>query len=412
MTDGLDGSEVRYGPLRRVRIETTMHRGQPFFVLVDPLQLHPEGGMVVSIAARGVLLALDEARTVAELQRLAAEYDGYALDPAVVLELVRTMEDLYLLEGAKAAGVLDAKRAAFRALPERRPSSAGRAYPDDPEELDALLREYVDEAAAQFGKIAPVTARGVVSPHIDYGRGGPVYAQAWLAAAESLREAELVVVFGTDHAGGPLFTLTRQHYATPFGRLETDRAVVDALAEVIGESAYAAELHHINEHSLELVLVWLHWLRRESPPRVVPILTGSLDPFMVNGQQPHDDATIEGVVRVLREVAAGQKTVFIASGDLAHLGPVFNTDGLDAESRQALAVTDQAFMAQIAAGDAQGMFEFVKAEADARQVCGTAPFYYLLRALGETEGTVLAYAQCPADEVGESWVSIAGAVLG
>ena len=35
------------------------------------------------------------------------------------------------------------------------------------------------------------TIRGLVSPHIDYQRGGLVYAQVWRAAAQAAREAEL-----------------------------------------------------------------------------------------------------------------------------------------------------------------------------------------------------------------------------
>jgi len=61
----------------------------------------------------------------------------------------------------------------------------------------------------------------LVSPHIDYARGGPVYAHVWK------------------------LTLTRQHYATPFGVLPTAREVVETLAGAMGaETAFAGELYH------------------------------------------------------------------------------------------------------------------------------------------------------------------------
>ena len=71
---------------------------------------------------------------------------------------------------------------------------------------------------------------------------------------------------GTDHSGNDRFSLTRQHYATPLGVMPTDLAPVDRLATVIGEKwAFAGELRHRQEHSLELPLVWLQFLRGGEP---------------------------------------------------------------------------------------------------------------------------------------------------
>ncbi len=134
---------------------------------------------------------------------------------------------------------------------------------------------------------------GLLSPHIDYGRGGEVYAQIWKRAALAAREAELVILLGTDHYGSDLFSLTRQNYATPYGVLPTDTEIVDRLAAAIGEdAAYAGELRHRGEHSLELVAVWLHHMRAGKPVPLVPILTGSFHPFMEDGIEPQDDETI------------------------------------------------------------------------------------------------------------------------
>ena len=52
-------------------------------------------------------------------------------------------------------------------------------------------------AAAEPGPI-----RGVVSPHIDYARGGPVYKAVWSAAEQAVQDADLAIIFGTDHSGG------------------------------------------------------------------------------------------------------------------------------------------------------------------------------------------------------------------
>jgi len=76
---------------------------------------------------------------------------------------------------------------------------------------------------------------GVISPHIDYQRGGPVYAAVWQRAAGAIRGAELVIVFGTDHSGGPgkltrALRITRKQNALPATRKNglwvEDRGVV------------------------------------------------------------------------------------------------------------------------------------------------------------------------------------------
>ena len=43
--------------------------------------------------------------------------------------------------------------------------------------------------------------RGLICPHIDYGRGGPVYAEAWKRAADAVQEADLVVMLGPTTLG-------------------------------------------------------------------------------------------------------------------------------------------------------------------------------------------------------------------
>src|SRR5207248_3055928 len=75
-------------------------------------------------------------------------------------------------------------------------------------------------------------------------------------------------------------TLTRQRYDTPFGPLDTDHAVVDALAGALGEeSAFSEELHHRREHSIELAAVWAASLLGQTRPALVPILCGSFFPY-------------------------------------------------------------------------------------------------------------------------------------
>ena len=153
-----------------------------------------------------------------------------------------------------------------------------------------------------------------MSPHIDYARGGPVYARVWKRAAEMVKAADLAVVLGTDHFGedGQL-TLTRQHYATPFGTLPTAREVVDALAEAMGvETAFAGELRHRSEHSIELAAIWLHYIREGQPCELVPILCGSFGRFIQGEADPEGDPAINALLGAFKEAVAGRRVIVVA----------------------------------------------------------------------------------------------------
>jgi AmmeMemoRadiSam system protein B len=232
--------------------------------------------------------------------------------------------------------------------------------------------------------------------------------------AAAAREAEIAVILGTDHNGGEgALTLTRQHYATPYGVLPTATDVVDILAESIGpELAFEEELHHIHEHSIELAAVWLHHVRERQPVELVPILTGSFHHFVSTPYEPAEDPTFARALEALTEALGDRRVLVVAAGDMAHIGPAFgDAIPVDMAGRARLAAADDVLIESICDGDAEAFFQRIKAEDDRRNVCGTAPIYLTLRLLGETTGERAGYERCPADQNGTSWVSVCGVAL-
>ena len=227
---------------------------------------------------------------------------------------------------------------------------------------------------------------------------------------KAAREADLAIIFGTDHSGGlGKVTLTRQNYATPYGVLPTERGIVDQLAVALGEeAAFDEELHHRNEHSIELAIVWLHHARDGRAIKVVPILCGSFAHFVAGQADPATDDAIEKVTTVLREAMRGRKALVVAAADLAHVGPAFDGRPVTAEGQAKLRLADNAILQEMATGGADGFFRQLKAMEDSNNVCGLPPIYLSLRLLGATKGEMVAYDICPADEDDTSWVSVAG----
>jgi hypothetical protein len=145
---------------------------------------------------------------------------------------------------------------------------------------------------------------------------------------------------------------------------------------------------------------------------MVPILCGSFQPFVHNGGHPARDEVIGWFHEVLRRECGGRKVLAVASVDFAHVGPVFGDSfPMDASCRQALRASDQSLIEATLQGDRARFYREIEAVGDRNRICGFSPIYHLLQFLGETEGQLVAYQHCPADENDTSLVSIAGMLL-
>jgi AmmeMemoRadiSam system protein B len=395
--------------LRPLDVRPLIHEGQHYILLRDPQQLS-EHQLLIPQPLAAVLAFCDGHHDVPKMVAAFQQHYGLALPEESVGELLEVLDAAVMLDNERATAAHEAARAAFHREPYREPALAGPSYPSDDTSLWRLLQDYLEEA----GDIEPLTIDwsrpvGLLSPHIDYGRGGQVYAQVWKRAEQAAREAELVILLGTDHYGSDLFSLTRQNYATPYGVLPTDTAIVDQLAAVIGEkAAYAGELRHCGEHSLELVAVWLHHMRAGEPVPVVPILTGSFQPFLEDGIEPEDDETIRDVVQTLRQAMQGRHVLVVASGDLAHVGPAFGGRPLTSAGREKLRAADEELIAAMKAGDAAGFFAAIRRVQNCNNVCGVAPISLAMQLVGDQPGEQWGYATCPADEKDTSVVTVTG----
>ena len=399
-------------------------QGRRMIYFEDELGIAKEGALMPQQLAP--LLALcDGTRDVAGLRSGLLMRTGASLPEDVIRDVIRQLDEALLLEnGAFRQAAADFMRG-YRRAKHREPAHAGAVYPRSAAQLRALLDGYcaraegdgareVGDAAAEGSPMGSLV--GMVCPHIDYARGNQTYARLWNRVRAHLDGVELVVIFGTDHSGGlGAVTPTRQNYATPLGALRTDTAIVDGLAAALGqERAYAEEIHHIREHSIELAAVWLHRFMEGREFAVAPVLCGSFHHFVTGKGEPADDEGIGAALAFLREATAGRRTLAIAAGDLAHMGPAFgDARPLDAGARARLAADDAGSIADVVAGDADGFLERSRRERDARRICGLSPIYLMLKYLegGRLRGESVGYEQCAADGEGGSVVSVAGVAV-
>lgn len=407
MTEGTPPARLRPLDLRRVA-----YNGTEYFHLRDPLELSERQVLLPSVLAP-LLALLDGTRPLPRLRVELLLRFGLVLDAGQLADLVQALSQACLLDDEVYAAALRRARDAYRAAPFRPPAHADRVYPADPDELTALLRGFEQQAEAAEGDAGGVAA--LISPHIDYARGGPVYARLWRRAAPALRAAETVVIFGTDHCGAPgTLTLTRRPYATPWGPLPADQGAVDAMAAALGEDVtFAAELHHRAEHSVELAAVWLHYVRNGVPCTVIPVLCGHPQPYLEAGAVPDGNHPLGRALAALRAATAGRRTVAVAAADLAHVGPAFgDPEPFSLIAKWRVRLADEELLAACGEGPA-AVLRAVGRLDDRYRICGLSPIVLTLAFTGPVTPETTGYDQCPADADGGagSVVSIAGVLL-
>lgn len=405
--------------LRPLDFQPIMHEGQRMWYLRDPLQV-TDYQLLVPAPLAQMLVFCDGKHTLEEIHAAFAHAMGGAIDMAIITQTLARLDEACLLNNAHFRQVRQSLLDTYRRQPHRPPALADLSYPGDPVELIPLFASY--SRGDNLAEWSGWQGRAIISPHIDYQRGGRVYAKVWQRAIEAIRQADLVLIFGTDHNGGfGTFTLTQQAYATPFGVLPADLGVVNALAEAITpEAAYEEELHHRQEHSVELSAVWLHAMCQQAhitPPPMVPILCGSFHHFVMTGDHPVDDPLLTKAVQTLRELSNGRRVLAVASVDFAHVGPNFGDQfAMDRPRREKLRAQDQSLMEAIVHGDAAEFYRQIEAIEDSNRICGFSSIYLMLRYLYDQpseapRGQIIAYEQCPADPQDTSLVSIGGLLL-
>ena len=389
------------------------HMGRRFLHLRDPMSLSDVTVMIPEAAAPVVTL-LDGSRNLAEIRSALALRFGITATDHEVRAMIGQLDQALLIGNGEYRRARRRALKAYRDADRRPPSHVGAVYPESASALEATIDRWCGEASPNGHVERPDGELvGMLCPHIDYNRGHATYAELWRDIESDLSEIETVVILGTDHYGGlGQLTPTVQNYATPYGTLETDKDIVNRLAEAIGASAFEEELHHRTEHSIELAAVWMHHFMRGRSVTLVPILCGSFHAFTSGEAEPDNVPHIAATLEVLDRVTSERRTLVIAAGDLAHVGPAFGDPRpLDEVAKAKVKSEDSQSISAICSGDSERFLEISREESDRRKICGLPPIYLMLRLLDGARGVHMGYDQCPADPANGSVVSIAGALL-
>jgi len=418
------GGDIPIPALRRgLEAIPVEEHGEPLFLLRD---LEDITAAAVGLSPAGLALAtcFDGKRTAAQVGELFTRNTGHLLKHEEILGLAQDLEKALLLEtpetGERRRRILQE----FRDSPARKAAAAGRSYPDNLLELSQHLGRFFQDPkgpgrgfAAEAVSAPPL---GLVAPHIDFARGGPVYAWSYQALSEC-RPPDAVVALGVAHMSpNSPWVMTPKSYETPYGSVPLHQGLYDDVRSCLWYDPRDEEWVHRGEHSLELQAVWLRYLWRDRTPSWVPILCSSFERFCPD-RPPSTVSTVEGAIaqvgRALRRRAdRGESIMVLAAVDLAHVGPRFgDQEKITPERAKKLEEEDRATLAHALALQADEFYLSVVSDGNQRKVCGLSALYTALRLIAALAGDsgcagkLLAYAQ--AKDPAEGTVSFAGAIF-
>jgi AmmeMemoRadiSam system protein B len=394
--------------LRDIKFQPAMGRGQQGFVLSDPLGISRKT-LFMPIYMSFLLNLLDGTRDIGTIKAGFELKTGRIIDNSDLELLISNLDDALLLENENYIQAYHKAIDDYRSSDVRPATMAGSSYPKD---LN-LLRENIQRCLCQvsdnsFQETDRVVA--LISPHIDYQRGANIYAKVWSKARTALKQAELIIILGTDHVDGKgSITLTHQDYETPLGVVTTNGDVVKELSNKLGDDAFACELNHRGEHSIELALVWLQFMLGNKTCPIVPILCGSFYKFIESGESPLKARQVITTVNFLKRLCQSRRVLLVAAADLAHMGPEFGDPiPMSIGERAKMASDDSKLVETICLGDAELFYALIEKEKDRRHVCGVPPIFITLASMRAAEGVSVGYAICPASPDYSSLVSVCG----
>ncbi len=254
----------------------------------------------------------------------------------------------------------------------RRAAFAGSFYPLKREELEAVIKGFMEDADIE--KVGDLVS--LVAPHAGYIYSGSVAAysykalSAWLSGIGQNRDMTFVLI-GPNHTGyGTALSLSPDDWETPLGKVANDRELTSRLVEY-SDMLSVERMAHLSEHSIEVQLPFLQNVVKN--PRCI---------FLCMGDQSHESSMLVAEALHSASEESGKRLFVIASSDFNHY-----------ESAEAAKLKDMPAIRLIEKLDAEGFADAIGRSGDT--ACGYGPIS--VAALyagmqGNSEGRLLRYS--------------------
>ncbi len=268
---------------------------------------------------------------------------------------------------------------------------AGSSYSDNPKELEIEVENILTNGEFEFDK-NPIA---IAAPHIDF-RLGEISHKVYSPAFNSIKNLnpDLIVILGTAHyKSSDYFMFTKKQYSTPFGIAETDFDILNSIDEKLKGRITYDEMAHFPEHSIEYHLILLQYILKGMDFKILPILTGSLFNEISNKNLPENIEVYQNQIFALKDAISesGKNVLYLASGDLAHIGQRFNDDFEANTQFETLENEDYILINHLTNINKNEFFNTIAKNNDKRRICGLSPFYALLSLIDPNSAKSLEY---------------------
>lgn len=406
--------------LRRLDIEREASTQGELLVFHDPTGLAPACALDAGLAP--LLILMDGAHTLDQIGAVVRQGDPDLPDQWLA-QFVADLDQHYLLESPRYQLARAQMESDWNSQPTRLAQFAGRSYPVRPAELDAFLQLKLAKGAARLPApiYDPAQVRGIVTPHIDFHRGGHVEAASYAPLIENVRATgqpfDTVVILGIAHQGVRYpYCAAAKSYATPLGTMTCDFDFVADLEKRVGPQMLAEAFAHKDEHSIEFAAVMCQHFPELKTAAIAPILCGWFWDSLRNGAPPETAQPHVGdFIQALREVtleheSRGRKIGFIASVDGAHVGTQFGDDTpLTTARLKEIERADRDWCAHIEAGDRAALHAHFARDANRFNVDAHPALYTLMAAFPTWRAQLMDYDQAhhPDQNIVVSFASLA-----
>lgn len=245
----------------------------------------------------------------------------------------------------------------------RRPAVAGQFYPAESDRLRGMLSRMIEREEN------PVSVIGIVVPHAGYVYSGGVAGKGY----GSVRIPPVVVILCPNHhgIGAPVALSAADGWETPLGVVPIDQHLSSRILRQVPGFVERDDVAHLHEHSLEVHLPFLQYLRPDVS--IVPISLGF-----------GDEATMVRLARLLADLLCDlpERPLIVASSDMTHY-----------ESAESARIKDQLAIDRFLALDPEGLLSVCRAHRIT--MCGVVPAAVMLKTallLGARHAELLAYS--------------------
>jgi len=229
------------------------------------------------------------------------------------------------------------------------------------------LRDQVERFLVPGAK--KIKALGIVSPHAGLVYSGSVAG----AVYSSIELPGTFILIGPNHTGlgEPVSLMAKGEWETPLGTVRIDEGLA---AAILSRSRLVREdtLAHLKEHSLEVQLPFIQFLKKEFMIVPIQMMDTRLETCLALGN---------AVAEAVREQAKETGVLIVASSDMSHY-----------ISAEAAKKKDHKAIERILDLDAQGLYYTVRDEDIT--MCGYGPTVAMLtacKALGAKKAELIKY---------------------